>query len=162
MRLAALLLTLSLATAAQADEYHLKTAEARTGTLIKRDAAIGTLPFDKAYADLSAEDKARFRAIYESMAEDDEPPYPLHGFKSLYRKIEVLNRKLDARGMLDLALLVGPDGLAQTVTVYKSPDDELTRSVSYLLMQEKFKPALCHGQPCAQEFPFRVNFTMRR
>jgi hypothetical protein len=161
MRIAALLFILA-ASAAHAEEYRLKSADAATGTLIKRDAAIGGLPFNKPYADLSAEDKARIRAIYESMADDDEPPFPLRGFTRLYRQIEVLQRKLRVTGMLDLSVVVGPDGLGQTVTIYKSPDDEVARSVSYLLMQEKFKPALCHGQPCTQEFPFRIDFTLRR
>jgi hypothetical protein len=118
------------------------------------------LPLNKPYADLSDQEKARIKGIYENMADDDEPPFPLRGFTRLYRSIEVLQRKLGVSGMLDIALLVGADGLGQTVKVYKSPDDELTRSVVYLLMQEKFKPAQCHSQPCAQEFPFRINFTM--
>jgi hypothetical protein len=161
MRFAALLFVLA-ASAAHAEEYRLKSAEPVTGTLIKRDAAIGGLPFNKPYADLSDEDKARIRGIYEHMAPDDEPPFPLRGFTRLFRQIEVLQRKLRVNGMLDMSVVVGADGLGQTVNVYQSPDDELARSVSYLLMQEKFKPALCHGQPCSQEFPFRINFTMHR
>lgn len=158
---AGLLLALSTCLA-HAQDYRIKEDEPRVGTSIKRDAARFPIPGDKTYSELSDTEKARLRAMYQDMAQDDEPPFPARGYGSLMRSMAAVQRKLQMEGMVDMGVIVGPDGRASQVKVYSSPDPKLTTVVANVLMLEKYKPALCHGTPCAQEFPFRSNFTLSR
>ncbi|TWI61886.1 TonB-like protein [Pseudoduganella lurida] len=148
------------ASSVQADEYRMKAEEARTGTLLKRDAGFSSLPFDKTWEQLSEKDKARVRSMYVSMGPDDEPPFPAKGYKRLMRNLGAAQEKLQAEGMLDLGVMVGPDGRATEVKVYSSPDEQFVRVAANVLMLEQYKPARCHGIPCAQEFPFRFTFRL--
>jgi hypothetical protein len=147
---------------AQAADYAMKEPEARTGTMLRRDIARVSIPFDKTYAELSDADKGRLRGLYERMAEDDEPPFPLRGYGTLMRAMAAVQRKLRVEGMVDMGVVVGPDGRASEVKVYGSPDPQLTTIVANVLMLEKYKPALCRGLPCTQEFPFRTSFALTR
>jgi hypothetical protein len=156
---AGLLLALS-ACFAQAQQYRMKEDEPRIGTTIKRDMARLNLPFDKTWGELSDSDKARVRGLYVNMAEDDEPPFPAKGFGSLMRSMATVQRQLQIEGMVDMGVIVGADGRATEIKVYKSPDPQLTRVIANVLVLEKYKPALCHGLPCSQEFPFRTSFIM--
>jgi len=139
-----------------APQYKLK-AEERTGSHLRRDGAIGSIPFDKTYAQLSDEQKALVRAPYESMAPDDEPPFPRHGLKRVYEAIAQIRRRVHMEGIFDAGVMVGPDGKASEVRVYKSPDEEVTRILANLLVLQEYKPPLCHGVPCSQEYAFKVN-----
>lgn len=154
--------TLPLHASAQASEaaprYTLKESEPRTGSSIKRNFSSSSIPYNKAYADLSDAEKAMLRAHYENMAPDDEPPFPLRGYKTLFRALHAVQERLAVPGVIDLGVMVDEQGKGTSVKVYASPDPELTRMVASLLLAERYKPALCHGQPCSQEFPFKVNF----
>ncbi|CAN7217612.1 energy transducer TonB [Pseudoduganella sp. LjRoot289] len=160
----ALAAAMSQSASAQAPDgkpvYRMKAEEAHVGTNIKRDAAVFRLPYDKPYAQLSAEDKAIVRGVYERMGPDDEPPFPLRGYKTIFKALSTVQGKLQAQGELDIAVIVDPQGNGTGVKVYKSPDPEMTKVVATLMMLEKYKPALCSGQPCEQEFPLRVSFTL--
>jgi hypothetical protein len=145
---------------ASSQEYRMKESDARTGTLLKRDAARVTLPPDKTYPELSEADKARLRSLYEQMGPEDEPPFPARGYGPLMRAMSTVQRKLHIEGMVDIGVIVGLDGRASQVKVYGSPDPQLTTVVANVLMLEKYKPALCRGTPCVQEFPFKANFTL--
>ncbi|WP_338768753.1 hypothetical protein [Massilia sp. METH4] len=154
------LLALS-ATLANAQEYRMKEEEPRTGTLLKRENARLSLPPDKTYAELSESDKARLRGMYEGMGPDDEPPYPARGYRSLLRAMSQVQERLHVTGNVDMGVIVGADGRASEVKVYGSSDPQLTTVIANVLVLEKYKPALCHGKPCSQEFPFRMQFTLR-
>jgi len=139
----------------------MKEDDPHTGTLLKRDNARLSLPPDKTYAELSDTDKARVRSLYEHMAPDDEPPFPARGYRSLVRAMSVMQERLQVAGTVDMGVMVGADGRASEIKVYGSSDPQLTTVIANVLVLEKYKPALCHGTPCAQEFPFRMNFTLR-
>lgn len=139
-----------------APQYKLKAAE-RTGSHLRHDAALGSIPFDKTYAQLTAEQKAIVRAPYESLAPDDEPPFPKHGLKRVYEAIVQIRRRVHMEGIFDAGVMVGPDGKATEVRVYRSPDAEVTRIFANLLVLQEYKPPLCHGVPCSQEYAFEVN-----
>jgi hypothetical protein len=34
--------------------------------------------------------------------------------------------------------------------------------VATVLVMQKYKPAMCKGQPCTQEYPFRVDMKLAR
>ncbi|GGY91207.1 hypothetical protein ACFFTM_25360 [Pseudoduganella plicata] len=139
-----------------APQYKLK-AEERTGSHLRRDAARGRIPFDKTYAELTDEQKAIVRAPYESMAADDEPPFPKHGLKRVYETIVQIRRRVHMEGIFDAGVMVGPDGKASEVRVYRSPDPEVTKLFANLLVLQEYKPPLCHGVPCTQEYAFKVD-----
>lgn len=139
-----------------APQYKMK-ADERTGSHLRRDAARGSIPFDKTYAQLTDEQKAIVRAPYESMAPDDEPPFPKYGLKRVYEAIVQIRRRVHIEGQFDAGVMVGPDGKASEVRVYKSPDPEVTKIFANLLVLQEYKPPLCHGVPCSQEYAFRVD-----
>jgi hypothetical protein len=160
----ALTAALPLSASAQSTEekpvYKMKADEPHVGTHLKRDEAISRIPYDKTYAQLSDEDKRILRAVYEHMGPDDEPPFPIRGYKTIFKALSKIQDKLRVQGLLDIAVTVDAEGVGTSVTIYASPDPEMTRVVAALMMLEKYKPALCGGKPCVQEFPLRAKFTM--
>lgn len=139
-----------------APQYKLK-AEERTGSHLRRDGAVGRIPFDKTYAQLTDEQKAIVRAPYESMAPDDEPPFPRHGLRRVYEAIAQIRRQVHMAGIFDAGVMVGPDGKASEVRVYRSPDPEVTQILANLLVLQDYKPPLCRGVPCSREYAFNVD-----
>lgn len=149
------LLLLAIGSAPAQQAYKPKD-ETPAGSRLRRDAATGNLPFEKTYAQLTAAEKARLLAHYERMAPGDEPPYPKYGMKGLLRTLDRLREHAHLEGSFDAGVVVGPDGRAIEVRIYASPTSELTQLFSDHLVVEQYKPALCQGQPCTQEFPFQV------
>lgn len=147
---------------AHAQEYKMKEAEPRTGTLLKRDIARAPIPYNMPYAELPDAVKARLRAMYAEMGPDDEPPFPATGYGHLMKVLADVRRKVHIEGIFDLGVMVGPDGRATEIKVYRSPDPKLATVIANVLVLEKYKAALCGGTPCTQEFPFVVNFTAAR
>jgi len=156
-----LLVVLAIAPLAMA-QNQLKEDDARTGTNIRRETAFSSVPFNKSYAQLSEAEKRIIRSVYQQMAEDDEPPYPVKGTERIFRSLQEIGRRLrlDDEGVLDMTVMVDASGKGTSVNVYKTPSPELARAMAGVLILENYKPALCHGQPCAQEFSFVVK--MRR
>lgn len=62
-------------------KYQLKSDWPLGSTRMQDSGARSNIPFDKPYAELSAEQQARLKAPYEAMGEGDEPPYPLEGIR---------------------------------------------------------------------------------
>jgi hypothetical protein len=54
------------------------------------------------------------------------------------------------------SVTVDAQGNPHDVTVYKSPSKEITAITGAELIDAKFKPAVCHGQPCAMAFVLRI------
>lgn len=53
---------------------------------------------------------------------------------------------------------IGADGNPVAMAVFKSPDPEITKVVSDIVLLSSFKPARCKGVPCAMAFPFHIAF----
>lgn len=152
------------AQAAQADAaaatpapYRLKEAQPRVGSRILSDIASSSLPMT-AYADFSDAEKRRVKSAYDNMADDDEPPYPLFGTRKLFEAMSAIGGKFLAEGELKMRVEINSEGVAQSVEVFKSPDPDVTKYAAMVLIAQKYKPALCHGVPCAQQFPWDVKF----
>lgn len=141
--------------------YALKQENADIGTNIKKDAVKNSLiPLDKKYEELSAEQKDIVKSQYENMPADDEPPFPIDGLGPIYRAIAKAQGKLAVEGPLTIFVEIGSDGIANSVSVYQSPNQQMTMAVATLLMRQKFKPALCQGQACKMQFPFRIKLSL--
>jgi hypothetical protein len=59
-------------------------------------------------------------------------------------------------------VLVGADGKAKEVRKVGSfDDDDVVRYVAGGAMALRYKPAVCHGQPCEMVYPISMEFTRR-
>ncbi len=142
-----------LALVATAQERHAIEDGRRTGSHIAYQAVTGPIPFDKPYGELTAAQRAVFLANYESFPATDEPPYPLKGLGEVYAPMYTAHQKLGRPGELFAIAMVDQEGVVESVSVYKSPDDNLSRVATAVLFNTSFKPAKCAGKPCRMEFP---------
>ncbi|MCA6215543.1 energy transducer TonB [Ideonella sp. B7] len=165
--LASLLLP-ALATPAQAapitpPRYTLKEDSPRLGTNIRKDQMTGSeVALNRTYDQLSEEDKAALNSWWEDIQPGDEPPFPQEGLRAIYDPIRKVQDKLLESGRLSAVATVDDTGHVSSVSVFKSPSNELTQAVARILMLIPFKPAVCGGQPCQMDFPIRLNFTVTR
>lgn len=136
-------------------------SEPQTGTSLKGQVATGDLPSDKRYSELTQDQKNKFKAQYQSMAADDEPPFPVDGLAGLYKPIAEAQTSLRQEGPLDMEVEVDATGKARSVSVRKSPSPEMTQVAAAALMFQTYKPAVCSGKPCAMVFPLRVDLIRR-
>lgn len=141
--------------------YSIKQDRPDTGSHILRETVNSDLPPDKPYGELTTQQQRVVKAQYEQMGPNDEPPYPLNGPQGLYKAMVSGQNKRLARGTLSLVVNVDAGGEAVSVAVLSSPDPELTQFAARLLIQAKYKPARCDGAPCAMQYPFRINLTVR-
>jgi len=141
---------------ASANSRNYNSSTQETGTIIKKDIKWNSkIPLDKTYSELTPEQRAELHAMYEALPEGDEPPFPQQGIKPIFSAIRKAQRVLQARGELNMAVTVGPDGVATKVEdrggVYNVQMTELAQQV---LLLTKYKPAVCSGKPCTMQFRF--------
>lgn len=142
--------------------YAIKDPNYSIGSRIRRDIVTGfAVPANKTYADFDIAEKRAVKAAYGPMAADDEPPYPAEGLKPIYTMISEGQRRARVEGDLFLIVQVGADGIGKSVTMIGSPSPEMSKFAAYVVMQAKYKPAVCDGKPCEMPFPFRMKFTMK-
>ena len=115
------------------------------------------IPLDRRYSDLTAEHRRFVRSQYEAMDENDEPPFPVDGMKSIHESIYAAQRATLVKGMLALDVLVNSDGEATSVEVRRSPDPAMTRLAAAIVMRQKYKAAVCAGKPCEMALPLRFD-----
>jgi len=132
-----------------------------TGTMLKKRLRwTSPIPLNKAWSELTPEQQAEFRAQYQSIRDGDEPPFPVQGLKPVFSAIQKGQDVMQARGVLDFTVSVGPDGKATNVegadTITGVNAREMSNYVASVLMMAKYKPAVCGGQPCAMQFPFKL------
>jgi hypothetical protein len=138
--------------------YSMKRDEAFLGSHIRRAAATGPIPFDKTYAELSEEQKNSLKSVYENMGPQDEPPYPIKGLRKIMKAFVTIGDSLRAEGKVHLLVDVDSRGNATSVSALKVPDPEIARYMANVLMVEKYKPAVCAGHPCAQQYNFEMTY----
>jgi hypothetical protein len=136
--------------------YTIHQAEPHTGSHLPTPQGTSPVPLDAAYHDLTPEQQAKVRSQYETMADGDEPPYPLRGTGTMVRPLAQAQQTIEDEGMLVLFIHVDAKGEATKVEVIKTPSERIARVAAAIAMATKFKPAVCHGQPCAMGYPWRV------
>jgi hypothetical protein len=141
---------------APAPTRHYSTPTSDTGTILKKDIRWESkIPLDKSYEELTPEQKAELHAMYESLAPGDEPPFPADGIKPIFVVVKKAQRILQARGELNMAVTVGPDGKATKVEDFGGVyNEQMTDTVQQVLLLTKYKPAMCKGTPCTMQFRF--------
>jgi hypothetical protein len=127
----------------------------------RRRDEVGALPYDLRYSELSPAQKDIVRSTYESLAADDEPPYPAKGIGVLMRPLHASAGWMHMDGWVDAIVDIDAHGVPLAVTIYKSPTPLITQLVGALLMENRYKPGLCKGQPCRMPFALRVDLAAR-
>ena len=132
-------------------------ATSETGTILKKDIRwTSKIPLNKTYGEFTEAQKAELNKMYESIKPGDEPPFPEQGIRPIFNSIKQAQHVLQARGELDLAVTVGPDGKAIKVEDFSTTrSTQMTELAQQLLMLTKYKPAVCSGQPCTMQFRFQ-------
>jgi len=140
-------------------EFGLREQQPGAGSLVRRQVVGPTvIPLNLSYEQLSPQDRARFNGNYEAVPPGDEPPFPVGGLKVILDPIGKAQAKLSVTGNLFVIAKVDSSGVAHEVTAVGSPSPEMTQFASQVLLLTRFKPARCSGQPCAMEFPLRMQF----
>ena len=153
-------LVLAAGAAAAAElPYHIN--DTITGSNLPQEIIRAAVPFDGRYADLSSAEKATLANDYDNLPAGDEPPYPLYGLRHMVKPLVRFADTYSPVGPLVASVVVDSQGHAGEVTVYKSPDPQLTRVVVGMLALESYKPAVCHGQPCKMAYVLRLDFPQR-
>ena len=154
-----------LAHAGEMQVYRFRDSSASpTGSNISRPATFSSpFPFDRMYAEFTAEQKALVRDQYKNMTDQEEPPWPKNGLRPLYQEA---NRNLySVKGRIEAAPImavahVDEKGEVKEVRMFKTPDADTTTAVSAALFRTQFKPALNNGKPVAMDF--LLDFTLDR
>jgi hypothetical protein len=140
-------------------EHAIKEEDPPIGSRIRRDEVNwAALPVNQTYQQLTPEERAHVNSWYEHVAPGDEPPFPLDGMRSILDVVRKGQEKLLVTGKLYLVATVEPSGKVSAVKAYGSPNPEMAKFASEVLLLTKFKPAVCGGRPCRMDFPLSYNF----
>jgi hypothetical protein len=148
---------------ATVEHFKLQADNARVGTNLKSTIAHNDgVPFDKGYADMTPEQQAKIRARYPLLEDGDEPPYPLKGVAQHFKWVNEAAERLNIpNSKLRLLVQIDSSGKAVSVSVLETPDPKLTEVVASMMVETKFKPAICGGKPCAMMYPFYLTLNRR-
>lgn len=138
--------------------YRLKSDSAEGGKFRHTIVSGGPAPFDKSYAQMTAQEQQGVRSLLPMLHPDDAPPYPLKGMAALNKMLSEAHYEIQATGLLVAHVTVDGNGAATAVQVFKSPSPAMTAVITVLLLKEKFTPGLCAGTPCPMAIPFRIQF----
>ena len=141
---------------AQAQSPNWSPATGSTGTILKQEIRWNSkIPLDKTYGELTPEQKAELHKMYELLKPGDEPPFPAEGIKPIFTTIKKAQRVIQARGQIDMKVTVGPDGKAVDVEDRSTiGESQMTDVAKQVLMQTRYKPAICNGEPCTMQYRF--------
>jgi hypothetical protein len=119
-----------------------------------------TIPINRRYHELTAEQRAIINSWYEHVALGDEPPFPVDGLQPIHDAIGQAQAEALVKGEMLLLATVNAAGDVEEIKMYRSPSKSMTTFVSGVLVLTKFKPALCSGRPCRMEYPFTFTFSV--
>jgi hypothetical protein len=138
----------------------------KTSTLASNIAearVTSALPTVSGWDELTPAQKNAMRVRYPALQAGDDPPFPAKGTRGILDAVRRINETLDVvTGYLMVHVLVGKEGKPLSVTTYGAPSPELVRAVSNLMMLQRYKPALCQGEPCEMVYPMHFNFGVIR
>jgi hypothetical protein len=146
-------------------DHFVRYQDPPVGTKIPTKAIDASLPLTGGWEKLTTEQKQSFRSQYVTLEEGDEPPYPVTGVGDYSRvalaAAEAFGHSGNAVGRLRLYVLVGKNGSPLRISQVGTFDKDITRYVAAQAMNTRFKPAMCHGEPCDMMYPIAVDFNPR-
>ncbi len=133
----------------------------KPGTKFKQKLYESNVPFDLRYREMSSTLQARVKDAYGGLKDSETPPFPTEGMQAIYRPLYKANRALDDEGDVLAIAMVDAAGKVESVSMYKSPTDNVASMVNYILVNTKFDPATCDGTPCKMEFLFETRLEVK-
>jgi hypothetical protein len=131
------------------------------GSNLKPVEAKSPIPFDKEYHQLTEKQRRIYRTQWEGLTEDEIPPFPKRGTRSIYNPIIKGHERISRGGLLRLIAQIDEKGNVSEVAVYDSPHEDITELAIAVMFHTKFKPASCAGEPCKMDFPFEIDLRKR-
>lgn len=138
--------------------FRITNTETRLKSLIPAETAM-SLVSGARWADLSEGERRVVKGDYAALEDGDEPPYPIEGTRRLIAdmvKVGYVDSSFEGR--FHMNVLVGADGKPKYATAVGKLPPEVAQYLGGVLMLTTFKPAMCHGQPCAMLFPLLTHF----
>lgn len=114
------------------------------------------VPHNLGYHELTPGQRQLVRNAYPMLDDTDEPPYPANGITNIMHKLG--NLGVPVEGTLRLDIRIDKNGTPASVKLYPFASAAVARAAAYILMSEKYKPALCHGQPCEMDYTFSITY----
>ena len=135
--------------------------DAPLGRKLKPIEATAPYPFDKEYHQLSSKQRESYRAQWEGLGDNDTPPFPKGGTKSIYQPLIKGHDRIARGGMLRLVAQIDEKGIVQELVIYESPHKDITELATSVIFHAEFEPATCAGKPCKMDFPFEFKLRKR-
>ncbi len=160
----ALLSQLSLAADSSGAFYFYDRENASTGSSFGTKTDVSSrVPFDRAWAELSAEQRELVKSDYDGLALADEPPFPQSGLAPIFRLLVrgTLTKKVE-EGTVQVVATVDREGVVQDLRFYKTPGKVTTSIVADALLKTHFKPGIKNGSAIATEYWFETEMRTGR
>jgi len=116
-----------------------------------------TMPADKSWDELTPEQKAEVKRPYVVLLKEDEPPYPVGGSKRMYNYFSEVAKRTDSDWHFEAYALIDASGHVAGLNILEAPSQEMTQILKAVLVQQKFKPAKCSGEPCPMFYALQVH-----
>lgn len=137
--------------------FYLK-GEAPSGSRIPLIDATSTIPFNKRFDALTAEQRNLVKAKFDNLRTSDTPPFPTSGLRAIYKPLINANQAFGNNSDLNVTAKVNSSGFVSDVIVHNSGNSQLINYIEQRLHQVKFDPAKCNGVACAMDFPIEIGF----
>lgn len=131
-----------------------------TGSHLPNKVAYGTLPLDKGFDELTADQQRFVRSYYPALDAGDDPPYPAKGAQELYTALAKLAGRLNLHDDILLYVAVDANGKVTSVTTFGKLAPDIKRAIGTAAGLLKYRPAQCGGQPCPGVVPFNLSLTV--
>lgn len=161
-RIIAAALAAGFCMAASATEYTLQGPPDPTGSTQRPVIATASYPLDKRWEQLDAADMRQLRGQYQTLADNEEPPFPEAGMKPIFERLHALQTKNSLEGDMYAVVLVDENGNGRSVSYLQRPFGQHIEAITKVLESARYKPASCAGTPCAMEFPLHITFKLKQ
>jgi hypothetical protein len=146
---------------AQAKQLHKLYGDAPIGSKFRPIEATSPIPFNKEYDQLTQLQRKLYRSQFDHLADDEVPPFPKHGIKSIYKPLIKGHERIGRGGWLRLIATVDENGEVEEVSVYETPHEQMTELALSVMFYAEFEPATCSGKPCKMDYPFEFKLRKR-
>ncbi len=143
----------------ESKEYYLN-GDTLTGRWVPEKIVRSPVPLTMGYGEMSAEQRAVYRANYDDLPSDIEPPFPMRGLNSVLRPLISAQKQLQRSGELYLTAVVNGQGQVEAIEFYQAPTSDIAAAAAEALMGVEYKPARCSGKPCTMEFILNVELVV--
>jgi hypothetical protein len=144
-----------------AAQFAMRSGEALTGSHLINKVVFANLPVDQSFEQLTADQQRLVRSYYPALDAGDEPAYPVHGARDLYKLLVALVRNVDIVDSIQIYVALDADANVTSVTTISNIDQQAKNLIAAGAGLLKYKPARCGGQSCAGVVPFNLELRTR-